>query len=107
MKNLNVVALVLALLQLFITNVAAHNDGGYMWGTGVGGLIALIVFILDIIAIVEVLGTDRGMGEKLCWILLILFFPLLGLILYCIVGKRGDYHAHGHSHGHHGYTQVV
>jgi len=67
-------------------SAAAHIN---WYGPGFGGLAALIVLILDIIAIVEVVQSGRPMTEKLLWILFILFFPIIGLIIYCILGKRG------------------
>ncbi len=53
-----------------------------------GGIIGLIIFILDIIAIIEVLGSGRPTGEKLLWVLIILFLPLVGLILYYLLGRK-------------------
>jgi len=52
-----------------------------------GGVLGLIVLILDIIAVVEVLQSSRAALEKLLWILVIIFFPLLGLIIYCVVTR--------------------
>jgi len=51
------------------------------------GLLGLIVLILDIWAIVEVAKSKKSTGGKLLWILLIVFFPVGGLILYWIFGK--------------------
>ncbi|MBX3380543.1 MAG: PLDc N-terminal domain-containing protein [Phycisphaeraceae bacterium] len=53
-----------------------------------GGLIGLIVLILDIIAIVEVLQSGRAVGEKLLWILLILLLPLVGVLIYFLIGRK-------------------
>ncbi len=53
-----------------------------------GGLIGLIIFILDIIAIVEILQSGRDVGEKLLWILLILLLPLIGVVLYYLIGRK-------------------
>lgn len=53
-----------------------------------GGLIGLIVLILDIIAIVEILQSGRAVGEKLLWILIILLLPLLGVLLYFLLGRK-------------------
>lgn len=52
------------------------------------GLLGFIVLILDILAIVEVLKSSRSMGSKLLWILLILFFPVVGLLIYYFAGRR-------------------
>ncbi len=55
------------------------------WGIGCCGF---IILILDIIALVEVVGSDRSTGDKLLWALLIIFFPVLGLILYYLFGRK-------------------
>ncbi len=53
-----------------------------------GGLFGLVVFILDVIAIVEVLKSNRDTVSKLLWILLILMLPLLGLLIYYLAGRK-------------------
>lgn len=49
------------------------------------GLIGLIVLILDIIAIVSVIRSNMETTMKLLWVLLILFLPVLGMILYFVL----------------------
>ncbi len=51
------------------------------------GLAGLIIFVLDIIAIIDVLKGNSSTGNKLLWLLLILFLPVLGMILYFLIGK--------------------
>lgn len=51
------------------------------------GIIGIIVLILDVIAIVSVLGGRGTVGHKLLWTLLILFLPLIGMALYFIIGR--------------------
>jgi hypothetical protein len=51
------------------------------------GLLGLVILILDILAIVEVARGNKSTGGKLLWILLIVFFPVGGLILYWIFGR--------------------
>jgi hypothetical protein len=58
---------------------------GNFWA---GGCIGVLIIILNIIAIVEVAGSPRTTGNKVLWILLIVFFPVLGLIIYYFVGRR-------------------
>ena len=52
------------------------------------GVLGLIVVILDIIAIVNVLGSRASGGSKLLWVLLILFLPLIGLIAWWLAGPK-------------------
>jgi|HubBroStandDraft_5_1064220.scaffolds.fasta_scaffold480620_2 hypothetical protein len=52
------------------------------------GLVGLVILVLDIIAIVDVLKSNDDTGKKLLWILLILFLPVVGMILYFLIGKK-------------------
>ncbi len=51
----------------------------------VGGVCGLIIVILDIIALVNLWQSGRSQGDKILWTLLIVFFPVGGLILYYIL----------------------
>lgn len=53
-----------------------------------GGIIGLIVLVLDIIAIVDVLKSSMDTGKKLLWILLVLLLPVIGMALYFLIGKK-------------------
>ena len=46
----------------------------------------LVVTILDVIAIVSVLKSGADSGTKLLWIILVILLPVLGMILYFIMG---------------------
>ena len=48
----------------------------------VGGICGLIIVILDIVALVNLWQSGRETGTKVLWTLLIVFFPVGGLILY-------------------------
>ncbi len=52
------------------------------------GMVSLIVLILDIIAIVDILKSSAEAGNKLLWIILILILPVIGMILYFLLGKK-------------------
>ncbi len=51
-------------------------------------LVGLVVLVLDIIAIVDCLKSNDDTTKKLLWILLILFLPVVGMILYFLLGKK-------------------
>lgn len=53
-----------------------------------GKLFALVILILDILAIMDLLKSNQDMGKKVLWIVLIIILPLVGLILYYLVGKK-------------------
>ncbi|MFA5946833.1 MAG: PLDc N-terminal domain-containing protein [Patescibacteria group bacterium] len=52
-----------------------------------GGLIGLIILILDIVVIIEIFKSSKDMVTKLLWTLLILLFPLVGLLIYYFLGR--------------------
>ncbi len=54
----------------------------------VTSLLGLIILVLDIWAIVKTMDSTATTGTKVFWILLILILPLLGLILWLILGPK-------------------
>ncbi len=58
-------------------------------GLEVGGLFGLIILVLDVWAIVKIVGSGASTGSKVLWIVLILVLPVLGLVLWLLFGPRG------------------
>ena len=54
----------------------------------VGGIFGLIILILDVWAIVNIAQSGASTGHKVLWIVLVLLLPLLGLILWALLGPR-------------------
>lgn len=54
--------------------------------SGIGGL---IIFVLDIWAIVSIIGSSVSTGKKVLWILLVVLLPILGFIIWFFAGPRG------------------
>lgn len=52
------------------------------------GILGLLILILDIIAIISILGAAKSVGWKVVWTLVVLLLPLLGMILYFLIGKK-------------------
>ena len=52
------------------------------------GIVALIVLVLDIIALVDILKSSADTGSKALWIILILVLPVIGMVLYFLIGKK-------------------
>ena len=50
-------------------------------------ILGLIILILDIVAILSVLGGTSSLGRKLLWLAIILLFPVIGVIIYFLVGQ--------------------
>ncbi len=53
-----------------------------------GGLIGLVVLVLDVIAILDVLKSVSDTTKKALWIVAILLLPVIGLVLYFLIGKK-------------------
>lgn len=54
-----------------------------------GGIIGLIILVLDIWAIINVIQSGASTGSKVLWVVLILVLPLVGLIVWFFAGPRG------------------
>lgn len=54
----------------------------------VGGILGLLILIGDIWAIINILGSRSENLHKLLWILLVVFLPLIGLIIWFFAGPR-------------------
>jgi hypothetical protein len=57
-------------------------------GIEVGGLLGLIILVLDVYAIVKTVGSGASTGSKVLWVVLILLLPVLGLILWALMGPK-------------------
>ena len=52
------------------------------------GLLGLAILVLDVIAIMDAVKSSMDKGKKILWVILILVLPLIGMILYFLVGKK-------------------
>lgn len=60
-------------------------------GVEVGGLFGLLILIADIWAIISVIQSPVGIGNKVLWIVLILILPILGLIFWFLLGPKAGH----------------
>jgi hypothetical protein len=51
-------------------------------------LVGLAVLILEIYVLVRIVQSSMSTANKVIWALIVLFFPLIGGIVYLIVGGR-------------------
>lgn len=58
-------------------------------GIEIGGLLGLIILIVDVWAIIKVVQSGAGAGAKVLWVVLILVLPILGLLLWFLMGPKG------------------
>jgi len=49
-------------------------------------LVWLVVTVLDVIAIVSIIKSSADSGTKILWCVLVILLPLIGMILYFLMG---------------------
>ena len=49
-------------------------------------LLWVVVTVLDIIAIVSIFKSGADTGTKLLWLILVILLPVIGMILYFLMG---------------------
>ncbi len=54
----------------------------------IGGLLGIIIAVLDIWAIIRVLGSSATTGAKILWSLLIILLPFVGLVIWYVAGPK-------------------
>jgi len=52
------------------------------------GLGSLLVLVLDIWAIVSIVGSSASTSSKVLWSLLVILLPVVGFVLWLIFGPR-------------------
>ena len=52
------------------------------------GLLGIVILVLDVIAIVDAVKNIQDSGKKILWIVLIVLLPVVGLVLYYLLGKK-------------------
>jgi hypothetical protein len=53
-----------------------------------GRLISLAVIILDVIVILDILKSNKDNEKRILWIIAVVFLPILGPILYLVIGRK-------------------
>ena len=51
-------------------------------------LISFIILVIDIIVIIDIIKGSKDTEKKILWIIAVIFLPVLGPILYYVVGKK-------------------
>jgi len=79
-----------------INNYLKNRNSLYMFGIGIqeiiimfiGLLIPIAAIVLIIWALVDILKSEFTGSNKIIWVLVVIFLPLLGSILYLAIGKK-------------------
>ncbi len=53
-----------------------------------GTLIYLAIIIIDVLVIMDILKGSKDFEKKVLWIIAVIFLPVLGPVLYYIIGKK-------------------
>lgn len=51
-------------------------------------IIPLFVFLLPLIALVDILKSKFEANNKIIWVIVVIFFPAIGTILYFLIGRN-------------------
>ena len=52
------------------------------------GILGVLVFVADIYAILQIAQSAAGTGNKALWIALVLLLPVLGLVIWFLMGPK-------------------
>jgi len=52
-------------------------------------LLGILVLIADIYAIVSIVQSSAESGTRILWVLIVFLFPVLGVILWFLLGPKG------------------
>ncbi len=66
--------------------VASRSAGDYT--ADVNTIIGLILLVIWIYALIDILKSGMDLPKKILWIVLITFLPLIGVILYFLLGRK-------------------
>ena len=50
-------------------------------------LVILFIFLFPLLALISVLMNDFQGNEKIVWVLIVIFLPFLGSLLYFLIGR--------------------
>ncbi len=50
-------------------------------------IVILFIFLIPLLALLNVLMSDFQGNEKIMWVLIIIFLPFLGSLLYFLIGR--------------------
>jgi hypothetical protein len=51
-------------------------------------LISFLILIIDIVVILDIIKSNKDSEKKILWVIAVIFLPVLGPILWYVVGKR-------------------
>ncbi|PZR33486.1 MAG: hypothetical protein DI538_18030 [Azospira oryzae] len=52
-----------------------------------GRLLGLLILVVDVLVIVDIIKGNKDTEKKILWVIAVVFLPVLGPLLYYIIGK--------------------
>ena len=56
----------------------------------VTGILGILVLIADVYAILKIVQSSESDGKKALWIVIVLVLPILGVIIWYLMGPNGS-----------------
>jgi phosphotransferase system glucose/maltose/N-acetylglucosamine-specific IIC component len=53
-----------------------------------GRFISLLILIIDVIVIIDIVKSNKDSEKKMLWVIAVVFLPVLGPILYYVIGRK-------------------
>ncbi len=53
-----------------------------------GRLIGLVILVIGVLVVLDILRSNKDTEKKILWILVVIFLPLLGSLLYFFIGRK-------------------
>ena len=53
-----------------------------------GRIISFIILVIDIVVIIDIIRSSKDTEKKILWIIAVVFLPVLGPILYYVIGRN-------------------
>ncbi len=52
-----------------------------------GRIISFLILVIDIVVIIDIIKGNKDTEKKILWIIAVVFLPVLGPVLYYVLGK--------------------
>jgi hypothetical protein len=52
-----------------------------------GRIISFLILVIDIVVILDIIRSNKDTEKKILWIIAVVFLPVLGPVLYYVLGK--------------------
>ncbi len=53
-----------------------------------GRLIYLVIIVIDVLVVIDIIKSSKDFEKKLLWMVAVIFLPILGPILYYVIGRK-------------------